>query len=207
MQLVGRMPEGIKKKLHRMVFLPEQTILYAEHENEYVYFLIEGMAQAYVPSSQGVFSSVHIYEAGGFFGEAEQFYEGRKPVEISAMTTCVVDRLHRNDFFDWMKNDFEVTKLIIKEMAYKLILNSEYIEEMSQWTVKERFLRCVAKHQQRGSLAALTKEQMAKEAKAPLRSINRAIAACAKEGVLCYKGKRIYILDEEKMQACLQLKV
>lgn len=198
------MPDDVKAKLHRKVFAPGETILFAEHENYYVCFLVEGKAEAYVPNSQGAFSSIHVYEPDSFFGEAEQFYEGRKPVEISAITSCIIDKLHRDDFFDWMKRDFEITKFIIKEIAYKLILNSEYIEEVSQLTVQERLLRCIACHHQRGNINTLTKEQLAMETKAPMRSINRAIAASAKQGVLCYKDKRLHILDEAKLQAYLQ---
>ncbi|WP_197712129.1 Crp/Fnr family transcriptional regulator [Fusobacterium ulcerans] len=124
--------------------------------------------------------------------------------ESSAMTPCIVDKLHRNDFFDWMKKDFEVTKLIIKEIVHKLILNSEYIEEISQLTVKERFLRCIATHYQLNNIKSLTKEEVAKETKSPVRSINRAIAACTKEGILCYKNRQIHILDKEKLQTYLR---
>ena len=174
MKLVDFMPNDVKKKLQHNTFSPGEIILYAETENDYVHFLIDGMAEAYIPNSQGGFSTVHIYKPGSFFGEAEQFYTGRKPVEISAMTPCTVDKLHRNDFFDWMKKDFEVTKLIIKEIVHKLILNSEYIEEV------------------------------AKETKSPVRSINRAIATCTKEGILCYKNRQIHILDKEKLQTYLR---
>lgn len=204
MKLVDFMPNDVKKKLQHNTFSPGEIILHAETENDYVHFLIDGMAEAYIPNSQGGFSTVHIYKPGSFFGEAEQFYTGRKSVEISAMTPCIVDKLHRNDFFDWMKKDFEVTKLIIKEIVHKLILNSEYIEEISQLTVKECFLRCIATHYQLNNIKSLTKEEVAKETKSPVRSINRAIAACTKEGILCYKNRQIYILDKEKLQTYLR---
>ncbi|WP_415050673.1 cyclic nucleotide-binding domain-containing protein [Fusobacterium ulcerans] len=67
-----------KKKLQHNTFSPGEIILYAETENDYVHFLIDGMAEAYIPNSQGGFSTVHIYKPGSFFGEAEQFYTGRK---------------------------------------------------------------------------------------------------------------------------------
>lgn len=197
------MPECIKEKLQRKIYGKNETILFAEHENNYVYFLIEGKAEAYVPSPQGYFVNIHIYEPGSFFGELEQFYEGRKPVEISAMTPCVVERLHRNDFINWMQNDFEATKFLIKEIAYKLIINSEYMENLSLLTVKERLLRCVAIHYNRENLDKLTKDQIVKETKAPIRSINRAIAECTKDNILYYQKKQFGILDENKIQTYL----
>ena len=204
MKLLDMMSDKVKAKLHRKTFAKNEIILSAENENDYVYFLIVGTAEAYIPSSQGGFSNIHIYEPGSFFGEAEQFYEGRKPVEISAITPCIVDMLHREDFFDWMKNDFEVTKFIIKEISYKLILNGEYIEEVSQLTVKERLLRCISTHYHRGDIGELSKEQIAKETKAPIRSINRAIAEYAKQGILCYHNKQLHVLNGEKIQRCLR---
>lgn len=203
MDWLDRMSDEVKSKLHRKVFAKNETILFAENENHYVYFLIEGTAEAYIANSQGVISNIHIYEPGSFFGEIEQFYEGRKPVEISAITPCVTERLYKDDFLDWLKNDFETTKIIIKELAYKLILNSEYIVEVSRFTVKERLLRCVATHYHRGDIGELTKEKIAKETNAPIRSINRAIAEYAQQGVLCYENGQLRILNEEQIQVCL----
>lgn len=193
------MPNEVKNKLSQKKFKANETILFAENENNFVYFLLDGKAEAYVPNPQGFFANIYVYKAGSFFGELEQFYEGRKPVEISAMTSCVVAMLHKNDFFDWLKKDFEATKYLIKEIAYKLIVNSDYIEEITLLTVKERLLRCIAVHYRQGNIAVLTKEQITKETNAPIRSINRAIAECAKQGILCYKNKHITILSEEKL--------
>lgn len=202
--MMDRMPDEVKKMLLRKTFNENETILFAENENHYVYFLMEGKAEAYVPNLHGTFVNIHLYEPGSFFGELEQFYVGRKPVEISAMTPCVAYALHREDFFDWMKKDFEVTKLIIKEIAYKLITNSEYIEELSLLTVKERLLRCAANHYRRGDIDKLTKEQLKKEINAPIRSINRVIAECDRQGILSYKNQQLKILDIAKLQAYLR---
>ncbi len=204
MNLIDRMPDEVKRKLRRKTFNENETILFAENENNYVYFLLEGKAEAYVQNLQGSYANIHVYESGSFFGELEQFYVGRKPVEISAITPCVVDILYKDDFFNWMKKDFEVTKFIIKEIAYKLIMNGEYIEEVLLLTVEERLLRCIAIHYYRGDIDKLTKEQIVKETKAPIRSINRAIAKCTKQGIFCYRNKRVIILDEEKLQNYLR---
>lgn len=46
--MIDRMPEEVKKKLLRKTYNENETILYAENENNFVYFLIEGKAEAYV---------------------------------------------------------------------------------------------------------------------------------------------------------------
>lgn len=191
------MNDETKVKLKRKNYKKNSTIIFAEEENNFVYFLVEGLAEAYILAPQGSFSSLHLYKAGSFFGEIEQFYEGRKPVEITAITDCVVDILHKKDFLDWLRNDFEATKFLIAEISYKLVINAELVEEVLLLTVKERLLRCIASHQYRNNLDKLTKEQVTKEANAPMRSINRAIAECSDQNIISYKNKRFTILDEE----------
>lgn len=197
MYLIDLIDNDVKEKLIRKKYKSNSTILFAEEDNFYVYFLIEGIAEAYIQSPHGSLATLHLYKAGSFFGEIEQFYNGRKPVEITAITDCVVDKLYKNDFLDWLRKDFEATKFIIKEISYKLIVNAELVEEVLLLTVKERLLRCVAMHLYRKSLDKITKEQLSKEVNAPIRSINRAIAECEKQGVICYKNKKISILDEK----------
>ncbi len=195
MHYIDLMNDSVKEKLIRKTFKKNNTILYAEEENGCVYFLVEGLAEAYVLTPQGSFSFIHIYKAGSFFGEIEQFYEGRKPVEITALTDCAVDVLYKDDFLDWLRSDFEAVKFLMSEIAYKLVTNAELIEEVLQLSVKERLLRCIAAHHYRGNLDKLSKEQMTKEANAPMRSINRAIAECSEQGIISYKNKKLTISD------------
>lgn len=203
MLFMDLMNDETKGKLKRKNYKTNSTIVFAEEENNFVYFLIEGLAEAYILAPQGSFSSLHLYKAGSFFGEIEQFYEGRKPVEITAITDCVVDILHKKDFLDWLRNDFEATKFLIAEISYKLVINAELVEEVLLLTVKERLLRCIASHQYRNNLDKLTKEQVTKEANAPMRSINRAIAECSDQNIISYKNKRFTILDEEVVNSHL----
>jgi len=193
------MSDETKEKLIRKHYKRNSTIVFAEEENNYVYFLINGLAEAYMITPQGSISSLHLYKAGSFFGEIEQFYVGRKPVEITAITDCVVDVLHKNDFLNWLQNNFEATKFLISEISYKLIANTELVEEVLLLTVKERMLRSIALHRYRNNLDRLTKEQLTKEANAPIRSINRAIAECSNQNLISYKNKKFTILDEETL--------
>lgn len=145
-----------------------------------------------------------VYDPGEtiLYSEQDNYYiyflvEGKKPVEITALTPCKVLRLHRNDLYAWMQADFDVTKQIIQIMASKLVANSERIAEAQLLTVKERLLRCIATHLTLGDIHTLSKDQVVKEAGAPMRSINRAIAECSRQGILCYNHKQFEILNED----------
>lgn len=196
---VDTMPDDIKQKIQRKIFQSGETILLAEEKNNYVYFLSSGIAEAFVLNPNGSIATIYLYRAGEFFGEAEQFYNEKMPVTITATTLCMVDILHKDDFFKWMQADFEFTKLIIREIARKLMTNAELIEELTLLTVGERLLRCIAMHYRRNTLDSLTKAQLSKEVNAPIRSINREIVKCAKQGLLIYENKKIVVINEKSI--------
>ncbi len=189
------MPESVSKRLIRKYYKAGSPIILAEMENNYVYFLVEGSAEAAVLHCSGAIASVYLYETGGIFGEIEPFYEGVKPVTITALTPCVVDILYKDDFIHWLKEDFEATKVLISLIALKLVRSSERIEEMTILSVRERVLRCVAVYQHKNILNRLTKSLLANETGAPVRSINRAIAQCAEQGLFYYTNGKFHVKD------------
>lgn len=203
MHLIDFIPKETKRKLKRKTYKPNETIIFVEMPNEYVHFIIEGIADAYVPNEDGAFAYLYTYKPGSFFGELEQFYSGRKPVEISAVTACTTDRLHKDDFLNWMCADFEAVKILIREISHKLITNSERIEEILHLTVRERLLRCIALHHHRGRLDKITKAQIGLEINAPTRSINRALAECVQQNLLQYKNSRITVTNNKEIRKYL----
>ena len=159
MHLIDFMNEDIKKKLIKKTYKKKETILFAEQENEYVILMIDGIAEAFILNVKGNISTIHLYRSGSFFGEMEQFNDGKKPVEIVAFTDCNVYKLHRDDFLNWLRGDFEATKFLIREISSKLVLNAELIEELSSLSVKERLLRCISLHYYRSELKDVYKRQ------------------------------------------------
>ena len=199
MEFIDLIDEEAKIKLERRRYKKGDTILFAEKENKYFYFLTEGSAEAYVQTPQGSYANLYIYKAGSFFGEIEQFYEGSKPVEITAFTSCTVERLYKDDFLEWLERDFEATKFLIRELSHKLIINAKLVEEVLMLTVKERMLRSIAIHHHRNTLDKLSKKQLSKEVNTPIRSINRAISECTRDGIICFEDERIEVLNREKL--------
>lgn len=199
MNLYDKIPDEFRQKIRRKRYSRGETIIFAERENNYVYFVIEGSAEACILGTKGTFSSVYMYTEGTFFGEVEQFYKGKKPVSIIALTECVIDVLYKDHFLEWLSKDFESTKVLIQEIAYKLIVDSDTIEELSSLTIKERVLRRIFIHNKNNTLSNLTKNQLSKEVNAPIRSVNRIIEDCMKQGILSYEKKKFVVIDENSL--------
>ena len=201
MDLYSRIPPSVRAELHCRTFAPGEVILPAEEENYFLCFLRKGKAIAFVRGQNGETAGIFVYEADSVFGEIEQFYHGCKPVEISAMTECTVEMLHRRDLCNWLQQDFEATKAYLRIMGEKLAGNALHIEQLLSLSVRDRLVRTIAIHQAQGTLPQLSKEQVVQEVCAPLRSVNRAIAQCAQEGLFYYRGKRFQIPDPQRLQA------
>lgn len=198
------MPENIKKKLVQRHYPSGSSILLSEYDNEYVYFLIKGYAEAFIENQDGTITYVYAYQQGNIFGEIEPFYTGSiRPVSIVALTDCEAVILHKDDFLNWLEHDFNSVKTLIGIIAEKLVKNSLLIEEVSIMNVRERVLRCVALYQYRKKLHTLTKKQLSLEANTPIRSVNRAIMQCCQQGIICYKNKQIEVLDQELLNEYL----
>lgn len=199
MNFIDIMPENIKCKLETKKYNAKSTILLAEQENNFVYFLKEGIAEAYIQGLKGNFATLNLYKAGSFFGEIEQFYDGGKPVEITALTECVVERLYKDVFLEWLKNDFSATKFLIQGLAEKLIINAHLVENILGLTVKERLLRSIALHYHRDTITSLNKAQLTREVNAPIRSINRAMEECQKQGLFVFSNNKFTYINKQKV--------
>ena len=203
MKLLDMMPATTRDRLQEKHFSPGEIILHAGEDNYYLYFLQTGTAEAYMLNESGSMANIFIYEPDSVFGEMEQFWDESKLVTITALTPCTALLLHRADLFEWLQQDFAATQRLIAIMAEKLMSNAERIQQMQLLTVRERLLHCIARHLTLGDLSTLTKNQAAIETGAPVRSINRAIAECAAQGLLRYEKKTFAVLNEPAVLACL----
>ncbi len=194
------MPQHVQRNLKRKVFVAGTPIILSGLDNSNVYFLIKGTAEASVSNSNGGYVTLYIYSPISVFGEAEPFYEGiHKPVSITALTDCTVDILYKNDFLQWLSSDFEATKVLIYTLTQKLVHNSVVIEDLLHLRVQDRILRCIAIHDYKNTITELTKKQLALEANVPIRSLNRSIARCARDNILCYHDKHFQILNPSEL--------
>jgi probable cAMP-binding regulatory protein len=190
------MPDSISSKLIKKRYSSGTPILLAGYDNHYVFFLQDGYAEAYIQNSQGTVATIHAYKPNSIFGEIEPFCNELKPVSITTVTPCVVEMLHHEYFIEWLKNDFTAVSILLGILADKLVSNSLLIEEISLMNVQERVLRRIAVYKYSNRLNSLTKQQLSLEANAPIRSVNRAIAKSARDGLFTYQNHQFEVLNE-----------
>lgn len=196
-------PIDISAQFETLHFKKGESILWEGIENSAVYLLLGGNAQGYLQGIAGDITPVFHYHAPSLFGEFEVFCDSENIITISALTPCTVKRLAKRAFLSWMESDFDFTQYVASQLVKKITENSILFDTFKRRTVKQRVLRVVALWHANGSLDALTKQILAVEASAPMRSVNRAIAACEKSGVFGYGKKHFFVLDEKRLLTAL----
>lgn len=196
-------PQRVSDSFEPIRFEAGAPILWEGEEDRWVYLLLEGSAEGYLQSAQGTVSSVFYYQPGSLFGEFEVFAPGGNIINVAALSPCRLLRLPGDRFLEWMKSDFEFNCHVIRQIVEKTAQNAIALDCFSRSTAREKILRCAAVWHRGGRLSALTKEALRAETNLPLRSLNRALAACAAEGILRYENKRFRVLDEPRLLAHL----
>ncbi|MBO1680435.1 Crp/Fnr family transcriptional regulator [Bittarella massiliensis (ex Durand et al. 2017)] len=196
-------PAAVRRQLEEVSFARRAPILWEGMENSAVYILLEGDAEGYLQGVRGQVSPVFHYCAPSLFGEFEVFCGRENVINVAAVSPCRLYRLSRGAFLEWMRADFDFTQYVVAQLVRKLTENTVLFDKFGRYTVKERVLRTVAAWHRAGRLPQLTKEVLTVEAGAPLRSVNRAVATCAGEGIFCWEKRRFRVLDEAALSGFL----
>lgn len=198
--LIDNVPETIKKEFIYRNHKKGSLIIFPDEENSYLYILIKGSTEVYRQSLEGTMVSLCLYNAYSCFGELEIFNKAIKTFGVIAKTDCETISMHRKTVLNWMRLDFDFTLYLVEQLAMKLVLGGEATARLSLLTVKDRILNSVYAHLRVGDLNQLTKPQLAVEVCAPIRSVNRSIAQCIREGFLNYEHKKFKVNSPDKIE-------
>lgn len=194
-----RMPEDLRDGLHRRTFCKGEPVLLAGEENRCIYMVERGTAMAWVADESGATALVDRYGEGDLFGELEIFCEGLKTIEVVAASDCTVLQLDRDDLLAWMERDFALTTALIRHLAQQMRRYAANATQLQLLRVKERVRACLQSWREMGRRGPLDKQALAAQVKAPMRSVNRALAALAKEGLVrCGRGTVTLLPPEDE---------
>lgn len=196
-ELIKKAPSKVVPYFHTKTYAKGSSILMPEEKNSSLYLLVEGSAEVYQYTLNGMFLSLYHYEADSCFGEVELYCEDRTTLGISALEDCKIVRISKRGVELWVHSDSQFCDFLLSQMARKIAENSDvYIRSLSMG-LKERVLHCIYRHARMGNLSTLTKEQIVNEVCIPIRSLNRILAQCREEGLVIYEKHRFVIVDEE----------
>ncbi|BES65042.1 Crp/Fnr family transcriptional regulator [Gottschalkiaceae bacterium SANA] len=193
-------PQPIKKTWITGTYEEGSHILFSGEKNDHLYFLTKGQASVYMQNQEGVMMNVNTYYASSIFGEYEVFNPQETSQSVIANTDCQIIRLHKKHLHQWMQADFDLTMYILENFAKDVVHSHQTTSQLAFLTIKERLIVSIYSHDQVGDLDTLTKEIVQQEVYAPIRSLNRSLAACQEEGLFSYRKKTFSVVDPVRLR-------
>lgn len=194
-------PDRLRPYLIKHTFRRGERILAAGGDNQAVYFVAESSCIASIENADGTAAYIDRYGKGSFFGELEVFCDELKTVEVIAGESCLLYSLHRGYLLEWMREDFDFTMALIRQLAASMMRYSDSAAMLQLYSVKQRAAYVILTYDAIGAVEELTKQTLSALVRTPVRSVNRALAALAAEKAVSLAGRRITVLDREKLRA------
>lgn len=201
-------PQHILDKIIIKNFKPTQTILLQNDIPKFFYVLLKGNLKVYYSSSMGRQYLVTIYNKGDFFGDLE-ILDGLPAIcNIETINESTVACLERDLYIQWLKEDFDFSMYIHKELCRKTYIMSKKSGEDVLYPLKYRILNYIKLLHMESDISVdekyIFKEQLAEELGTTVRSINRAFKELQDSGIIEYHRGKIKVLSSELLQKELE---
>ena len=167
---------------------------------EVVYYVKQGHAELQVYTSDLRPGLWFPFNEGDFIGVIEAFSESNYPVsEIIALSDCVIQSVTIPALLKRLEHDTELAMVLLRSMAEQMMNADRWNLMLHTCTIVEKCIAALATHYKNDTLAALKKPQLAHELSAPVRSLNRALAAIS--DIVKYQDKHFTVLNPQKLLA------
>lgn len=196
--LVSDAPKQVVPYMDIRIYPKGSNILKPDEKNSSLYLLLEGTAEVYLYTRNGMFISLYRYGKNSCFGEVELYCENRTTLGVSALDQCKAVKIPKEAVEIWIREDKRFCEFLLRQMASKIAENSDAYIRSTSMEIKDRVLYCLYRHERMGTLGSLTKEQLMNEVCAPIRSLNRVLAWYRKERLVDYENHRFHIMDERR---------
>jgi CRP/FNR family transcriptional regulator len=112
--------EHITNKMVVKQFKKNETILYEEDTNEYMYIILLGKVKAVRTTEEGKEIILAIHKSGSFFGEMALIDGKTMPASVIATDDSLIALIAKQDFFSIVFHQNKVTKNLLEILCSRL---------------------------------------------------------------------------------------
>lgn len=110
----------IKDKMSFKQFRKNETILYEEDTNNYMYMIVMGGVKAIRTTEDGKEIILAIHKQGSFFGEMSLIDGRTSPASVIAIEDSLIAIIEKNDFFSIIYSQNKVAKNLLDILCSRL---------------------------------------------------------------------------------------
>lgn len=205
--------DALAARMRRRAFGRGVIIFHQGMPGQALYVIESGSVRIFSLSEAGQEISVNIYGPGEIFGELSLLDGLPHSASAAAMEPTTVWMLFRDDFRRALEETPSMAIGIIEVLSARLRQTTSYAEELVFLDVSGRVAREVLKLAERYGVPAaeggviidlpLTQGELATLVGATRESVNKVLAQFRGRGYLTLEGRRICVLQPEKLRALL----
>lgn len=191
-----------------IVFKKGETIFKEGDKSSGLFFLIEGKVKIFKEGIGGREQIIRLAKPIGFIGYRSFFADEPHNTSAEAMEESIISILPNQIFYKLIEGNAKLVLAIFKSFATELGLTYSRTITLTQKHIRGRlaesliFIRDTYGLEKDDStlVAIMTREELANLSNMTTSNAIRTLSTFAAEGIIALEGKRIRILDFEKLQ-------
>jgi len=180
-------------------------ILRAGEETDALYIILSGRVKVLIPDEEGHEVILSVLGPHDFFGEMGLLDDQVRSASVETLEPCEMLRLTRSGFTGVMKENFDLSMLIIRNLVKRLREADRKIESLALIDVYGRVARLLLDmaHNVDGKWVvehAPPKQEIARMIGASREMVSRVVKDLQRKGLIRAEKRKIFVLDQQSMQ-------
>ena len=207
-KIPGSQSNHIAKSEHYSIIKKGQIIFHEGFSAEYLIIIIDGVIRLTKKSEHNFDSLLDIRHNGDVLG-TEVFSEtGKYFSTATAFTDCKILVVNRSTLFELKKSKKEEYNSFVQESLMKIIVllqNRIFLIKQASAQTKIAYILLLFSDRQKGSSPEIifSRDEMAQLAEVSRETASRELSYFNKNNIIKLTGRKILILDREKLNALL----
>ncbi len=199
---------GLSKHLRRRPFHHGTMIFHKDQAGDALYIVDSGRVRIFLPAVGGEELTVDIVNAGEVFGELALLDGHARSASAEALEDTVTYTLSREEFQRYLSTAPQVAAALIELLSNRLRQLTEYAESLVFLDLEARLAKALLQMAEQYGVRTdgieidldLTQTELASMVGATRERVNRALAAFRTQRLVELRGKKIVLLDTERLR-------
>ena len=186
--------------------MPKGTAVYLQGDSSAsVFFLKEGIVKISRVNPEGRSLTLDLIEPGEFFGELALAGESERRATADVMEDADYCEIAIENFESYLNDRPDIALKLIQMIGNKKLSMENLLEDMTFMEVPARVVSLLLKYAEDGMVKIpLTHQEIADLTGSTRVSVSRAFIKLRKDGLIDTDGKRIRLLDLERLEEIVQ---
>ncbi|MGQ0548143.1 MAG: Crp/Fnr family transcriptional regulator [Armatimonadota bacterium] len=200
---------GLAPQLRRRAYRKGTMIFHKDQAGDALYIIESGRVRIFLPAEGGDELTIDLLASGDVFGDMALLDDRPRSASADALEDTVTYTLGRDEFQRYLAETPRLASALLQLLSVRQRDLIEYTETLAFLDVHARIAKVLLDLANRyGTKIAegieididLTQADLARMVGATRERVNRALASFRAQGVLELRGKKIVILDAERLR-------